>query len=108
MELVDGSVEPIDAIIYATGYKITFPFFDKDFISAPENVLPLFKRVFKPGIGNLMLIGFAQAIPSLIAFVQDQAQWVAAYLDGEAANALSARVNFPLDLRGESRDAICM
>jgi len=85
VEFVDGSVEPIDAIIYATGYKITFPFFGEDFISAPGNVLPLFKRVFRPGIDNLMFIGFAQAIPSIIAFVQDQAQWVAAYLDGEYA-----------------------
>lgn len=82
---VDGSVEPIDAIIYATGYRITFPFFDEDFISAPDNVLPLFKRVFIPETPNLMFIGFAQAIPSIIGFVQDQASWVAAYLAGEYA-----------------------
>ena len=31
----DGSVEQVDAIVYATGYKITFPFFDEDFLSAP-------------------------------------------------------------------------
>lgn len=80
---VDGTVEPIDAIIYATGYKITFPFFDQDFLSAPDNVLPLFKRVFVPGIDNLMFIGFAQAIPSIIGFVQDQAKWVASHLAGE-------------------------
>ena len=83
VEFVDGSVEPVDAIIYATGYKITFPFFDPEFLSAPGNVLPLFKRVFVPGIDNLMFIGFAQALPSLIPFVQEQAKWVAAYLDGE-------------------------
>jgi hypothetical protein len=32
-----------------------------------------------------MFIGFAQAIPSIIGFVQDQAQWIASYLAGEYA-----------------------
>jgi len=83
VEFTDGSVESIDAIVYATGYKITFPFFDPEFLAARDNVLPLFKRIFVPGIENLMFIGFAQAIPSIIGFVQDQAKWVASYLTGE-------------------------
>ena len=85
VEFTDGTVEAIDAIIYATGYNIRFPFFEPGFISAPGNVLPLFKRVFIPGIDSLMFIGFAQAIPSIIGFVQDQAKWVASYLAGEYA-----------------------
>ena len=85
VEFVDGALEPVDAIIYATGYQITFPFFDEAFLSAPDNVLPLFKRVFVPGIDNLMFIGFAQAIPSIIGFVQDQANWLASYLAGDYA-----------------------
>ena len=56
-----------DAIVYATGYNITFPFFDPDFLSAPDNRLPLYKRIFKPGIDDLALdrlrAGDADAVP---------------------------------------------
>jgi hypothetical protein len=81
----DGSVERVDAIIWATGYKITFPFFDDDFLSAPGNRLPLYKRVFRPGIDDLALIGFAQAIPTLFPFVELQSKLVARYLGGDYA-----------------------
>ena len=36
----DGSAEEVDAIVYATGYNITFPFFDPGLLSAPDNDLP--------------------------------------------------------------------
>jgi hypothetical protein len=82
---VDDSDERIDVVINATGYRITFPFFDPDFLSAPDNRLPLFKRAFKPGIDDLAFVGLAQPIPTLFPFVELQAKWVAAYLDGEYA-----------------------
>ena len=81
----DGSVEQIDAIVYATGYRITFPFFDEDFISAPENRFPLYKRVFKPGIDDLAFVGFAQTIPTLFPFVELQSKLVARYAGGDYA-----------------------
>jgi hypothetical protein len=81
----DGSVEQVDVIIWATGYSITFPFFDPEFLSAPENRLPLYKRIFKPGIDDLALIGFAQAIPTLFPFVELQSKLVARYVGGDYA-----------------------
>ena len=68
--------------VYATGYNITFPFFDPDFISAPDNAIPLFKRMFKPGIDDLVFMGFAQATPTLFPFVESQARLLAAYAAG--------------------------
>ena len=35
VHFTDGSSEEFDAIVYATGYNITFPFFDEAFLSAP-------------------------------------------------------------------------
>jgi cation diffusion facilitator CzcD-associated flavoprotein CzcO len=81
----DGTAEQIDVIIYATGYRITFPFFDPDFLSAPDNRLPLYKRIFSPGIDDLALIGFAQAIPTLFPFVELQSKLVARYVGGDYA-----------------------
>jgi cation diffusion facilitator CzcD-associated flavoprotein CzcO len=81
----DGTTERIDAIVYATGYRITFPFFDPEFISAPENRFPLYKRIFVPGIDDLAFIGFAQTVPTLFPFVELQSKLVARYLNGEYA-----------------------
>jgi len=81
----DGTTERVDVIIWATGYNITFPFFDPGFISAPENRLPLYKRAFHPGIDDLAFIGFAQAIPTLFPFVELQSKLVARYVGGDYA-----------------------
>lgn len=79
----DGSSEGFDAIIWATGYKISFPFFDPDFISAPNNQLPLWKRIFKPEIDDLAFIGFAQPLPTLFPFCELQSKLVGQWLAGK-------------------------
>jgi hypothetical protein len=81
----DGTSSDFDAIIYATGYNITFPFFDESFISAPGNQIRLFKRMFKPGIDDLVFMGFAQATPTLFPFVEAQARLLGAYAVGRYA-----------------------
>jgi cation diffusion facilitator CzcD-associated flavoprotein CzcO len=81
----DGTTEQIDVIVYATGYKITFPFFDPEFLSAPDNRFPLYKRIFKPGIDDLAFIGFAQTIPTLFPFIELQSKVVARYAGGDYA-----------------------
>jgi cation diffusion facilitator CzcD-associated flavoprotein CzcO len=78
----DGTSAEIDVIIYATGYNITFPFFDTDFISAPGNQIRLYKRIFKPGIPDLAFAGLAQSVPTLFPFVEAQARLIAAYAAG--------------------------
>ncbi|UCI28106.1 flavin-containing monooxygenase [Mesorhizobium sp. B2-8-5] len=81
----DGRREKIDIIVWATGYKVSFPFFDPSLISAPGNRLPLFKRVLKPGIPNLFFIALAQPSITLFALADRQAKWIATYLAGDYA-----------------------
>ncbi len=85
VRFTDGSVEKADTIIYATGYKVTFPFFDEDFISAPDNDLPLFRRVFKPDINNVFFIGLCQPLGSIMPIAEAQGEWIAEYLTGRYA-----------------------
>ncbi|MFD4511632.1 flavin-containing monooxygenase [Streptomyces sp. NPDC058457] len=82
VRFTDGTVEEIDAIIYATGYNISFPFFEADLISAPDNRLPLYKRMFKPGIDDLVFLGLAQPLPSLFPFIELQTKLLARYAAG--------------------------
>ena len=101
VRFADGTVEPVDAIIYATGYKISFPFFAPDFISAPGNVLPLYKRMFKPGIDDLAFIGLGQAIPTIFPFAECQAKLAGRWLAGDWA--LPDRAAMEAEIRRDER-----
>jgi dimethylaniline monooxygenase (N-oxide forming) len=81
----DGSVEQADAIVYCTGYKITFPFFDEQLISAPENHIELYRRVFHPEIPNVMFIGLLQPLGAVMPLAEAQGAWVGDYLLGDYA-----------------------
>lgn len=97
VHFADGTASDFDVIVYATGYNITFPFFDPDFISAPENLIRLYKRIFKPGIDDLAFAGFAQATPTLFPFVESQARLIAAWAIGQYAPPTVAEMERVID-----------
>lgn len=81
----DGSRERADVIVYCTGYRVSFPFFDSDFVSAPENDLPLFRRVFHPDIRGLFFVGLLQPLGAIMPLAEAQSEWIADYLMGRYA-----------------------
>jgi dimethylaniline monooxygenase (N-oxide forming) len=81
----DDSREAVDVIIYCTGYKVDFPFFRKDLISAPNNDLPLFCRVFHPQFSDLFFIGLLQPLGAIMPLAELQSEWIADYLVGDYA-----------------------
>ena len=81
----DGSVEEVEAIVYATGYRVSLPFFDPELISAPGNVLGLYKRIFKPDIDDLAFVAMGNALPSTLRFAEAQSKLIAMWLEGEWA-----------------------
>jgi cation diffusion facilitator CzcD-associated flavoprotein CzcO len=78
----DDSVEQVDAVIFATGYRISFPFFDDPALLPVDNRFPLFKRMMIPGIEDLFFMGLAQPLPTLVNFAEQQSKLAAAYLTG--------------------------
>ena len=81
----DGSSVHADLVVYCTGYKVTFPFFDADLISAPDNDLPLFRRVFHPDIPSVFFIGLLQPLGAIMPLAHHQSEWVCDYLAGRYA-----------------------
>jgi thioredoxin reductase len=85
VRFVDGSSEEIDLVVYCTGYKMTFPFFDPKVVSAPDNRLPLYRRVVSVERPGLYFIGFIQPLGPIMPLAEAQAEWVADLLGGRAA-----------------------
>jgi glycine/D-amino acid oxidase-like deaminating enzyme len=80
---VDGSTEPFDAIIYATGYKTTFPFLRPEIFGVRDNQVALYRRTLPPDRPGLFFVGLLQPIGATIPLVEIQARWLAAVLAGD-------------------------
>jgi hypothetical protein len=100
VQFADGTRVHADVVIYCTGYRITFPFFDEGFLAAPGNRIELFRRVFVPGTPSLAFVGLLQPLGAIMPLAEAQSRWIAEYLRGEyhlpAARAMAA------DMRRES------
>jgi dimethylaniline monooxygenase (N-oxide forming) len=83
VEFTDGTRVHADVVVYCTGYKISFPFFDEELISAPDNHIELFWRMWKPGMDNLAFVGLLQPLGAIMPLAEAQGEWAAAYLRGE-------------------------
>lgn len=78
----DGKAEDFDCIIAATGFNITFPFFDKKLIDYSSNEVPLYKRVFHPEFRNLFFIGLVQPMGCIWPLSDAHSRLVANYIAG--------------------------
>ncbi len=84
VHFVDGSSEQIDAIVYCTGYKISFPFLDPSLVSAEDNQISLYHRVVDPDHEGLYFIGLVQPLGAIMPLAEAQSEWVADLLEGKA------------------------
>lgn len=65
VELEGGEIVSIDAILFCTGYRYTFPFLSPDCglsVDQEERVTPLWKHVIHPNLPSLSIIGVPKKI----------------------------------------------
>ena len=82
VHFADGTSVEADLVVYCTGYKITFPFFDADFLAARDNELPLYKHLVHPDIPGLYFIGLIQPLGAIMPIAERQSQLIADHVQG--------------------------
>ncbi len=81
IRFTDGSEEPADVLIYATGYEVSFPFLSEEIVS--PNHLRLYHNVVPLDREGLYFVGLLQPIGSIFPLSEVQSAWVAKLLTGE-------------------------
>ena len=108
VRFADGSHELVDLIIYATGYKISFPFLDRALLNWRDGKPRLYLNVFHPERDDLFVVGLIQPDSGQFGLVGRQAELVARYLRAIAgrrpeAEAFRSRKRTAADLSGGAR-----
>jgi cation diffusion facilitator CzcD-associated flavoprotein CzcO len=86
----DGSRTHADAIIYATGYTISFPFLDASIVDVEGNRVDLYKQVVAVDHPGLYFVGLIQPVGALPPLAEQQARWVAQLVDGAPLPTLAS------------------
>ncbi|MEH2474260.1 dimethylaniline monooxygenase (N-oxide forming) [Nitrobacteraceae bacterium AZCC 2161] len=86
VEFSDGTSKQFDAIIYAIGYKTTFPFLSPSIFSVKDGEpVDLYRRIVPPSQPGLYFAGLVQPIGPTIPLVEVQARWIASVLANKTA-----------------------
>lgn len=90
----DGSAGDYDLILLATGYRLDYPFVDREHLHWERASPTLFLNVFPPSFNGLYVMGMVEASGLGWQGRYEQARMLAAYLaaDARAAAAFRARV----------------
>lgn len=91
VHFTDGRAEDYDTVIFATGYRISFPFFDRALIDFSEGEVPLYLRVFHADHPSLYFVGLVQPQGCIWPLADTQAQIV--------ANRIAGTYQPPADMR---------
>ncbi|MFH8974878.1 flavin-containing monooxygenase [Streptomyces sp. NPDC017890] len=80
----DGTRVAADAVVYCTGFHMTFPFLPAGCPVAADGSVELYRRVVPADRPGLYFVGLVRPVGAITRLVEAQAQWVAQIIGGEA------------------------
>ncbi|MBR1218042.1 NAD(P)-binding domain-containing protein [Bradyrhizobium sp. U87765 SZCCT0131] len=83
VQFEDGTTKTFDSIIYATGYRTSFPFLDPQLFDPDADASALYRRMMSVKHSGLIFAGLVQPVGPTIPLVEVQGRWLAALLSGE-------------------------
>ncbi|MFC4070544.1 flavin-containing monooxygenase [Actinoplanes subglobosus] len=97
----DGTIDAVDVIVWATGYRVHIPFLSEEWLGPDPESLPLYRRVFHLDDPALAFVGLMQSTGAAFPVVEAQAKLAAAYLSGKLIlpSAAAQRQAVDRDLR---------
>jgi cation diffusion facilitator CzcD-associated flavoprotein CzcO len=80
----DGTSEDFDVVVAATGYRMSFPFFDPSFVDYRDaTTIPLYRKMFHPQHENLFFIGLFQPLGCIWPLADHQARLAVKFMQGK-------------------------
>ncbi len=102
----DGSADAFDLVLLATGYKLHYPFIDRNLLNWQGDHPGLYLHIFHPERDNLFVLGMLEAAGLGWQGRYDQAELMARFIRASAENHASAiqfcrdKQNINIDLSG--------
>ncbi|NXV63356.1 FMO1 monooxygenase, partial [Molothrus ater] len=80
--------EPIDIVVFCTGYTISFPFLEESIVRVENKHASLYKYVFPPQLQKptLAVLGLIKPFGAIMPVAEMQARWVSRVFKGRGAN----------------------
>jgi len=100
----ESKVTPVDAVILATGYKVSFPFLSQEILPIVRNKVRLYKHEFVHNLKHphtLAMIGLIQPIGAIFPVSEMQSRWFALLMAGKLR--LPSKAEMEEDMRKQDQ-----
>ncbi|MFB7473153.1 flavin-containing monooxygenase [Kitasatospora sp. NPDC056184] len=85
VRFTDGSAVEADAVVWCTGYRMSYPYLPADCPIGPSGRVELYRRIAAPERPGLYFVGLIRPVGAITRALEAQADWVARLVGGEEA-----------------------